>query len=254
MKTGALLVMLLLAPSYARATNFWAMRILGVRDAREGWEYLDRTTQRAYREMNEWDVRSRVDHGRRIARLYAPWIVKTMIAIEHSGSDEYRPDVATPIIRVLRTFAHEGEDAFVRERSGAGAVAMAQFMPASYRLVRGMYPNARLPDFDACMRDHACQIRAMLCHFDAGRVPLPWRVRRSLERSQLRFALNIAAAYNAGGDRATYAVRRYPGTWYTRGRGLPYETQDYLWKFRRAHLPIYALEASRRPPRRVRAR
>ena len=254
MRKSILVFLVLLVPVQAFATNFWAMRILRVPEAREGWEYLDGVVRSGYHQMRSLDVRSLVYPNRKLADLYPVWILKTMIVIEHTGYEEYRTDIAQPILRVLKTFAREGREAFARDQSSAGAEAMAQFMPGSYIIVQRMYPGAQLPSFTECMHDHACQIRAMLCHFDAGRIALTTRIRKDLERRALRFALNIAAAYNAGGDRASFAALRHPRTWFIHGSGLPLQTRDYLWKFRRAQLPVYALERENHPRRRVRIR
>ena len=243
MRKFALIAFVVMLPAQVWGTNFWAQKILRNSEARAGWEYLGHAVQAGYEEMRSNNVRSVVYPTRRIADLYPPWILKTVVVIEHTGEEEYRPDASRAVMRVFKVFARDREHAFETDQSSVGAQAMAQFMPGSYALMQERYPDARLPEFWVCMRNHECQVRAMLCHFDAGRVPLSPRLRRRLERRTPWFAQHIAAAYNAGGDQAARAVRSHPDSWFRYGYGLPHETRGYLWKFRRAQLPIYALDS-----------
>jgi hypothetical protein len=135
------------------------------------------------------------------------------------------------INRVLVILGGNQRTAYRYAISFANARGLAQFTPPTYTAVVERYPQAKLiKDFARGTDAHANVLKAQHCLIDADLGHLSPASREELRKDPLLLGSYLAAAYNAGAPRAKYALEKYGrGSW---EKHIPYETRDYVAKFR----------------------
>ncbi len=127
---------------------------------------------------------------------------------------------------ILGTNRH---NAYRYSKSKAGAVGLFQFIPATYKRVLNLYPQAGLiRDFAQGMADHENAAKASFLLFDADMNVLSDARRSRLLDDPSATGRFLASAYNCGPGRTRNCMERYGNNW---ASAVPAETQIYLRKF-----------------------
>jgi hypothetical protein len=173
--------------------------------------------------------------GKSVPEVVPEAVVSALILIEHidpavflKANDAKRRDI---INRVLVILGGNQRAAYRYAISGANARGLAQFTPPTYSSIVKMYPDARLmKGFEDGADNHANILRAQHCLIDADLAHLSAATREKLREDPLLLGSYLAAAYNAGAPKAKYAIEKYDSKGWV--KHIPYETRDYVAKFR----------------------
>ncbi len=156
-------------------------------------------------------------------------IAERLATVEHVDhmrfKTEYQPNIYNDIFTLYAL--NEGQT-YRYSVSSAGAGGMVQMIPATYRLIRSMYPNVGLmPDFVEGMRDHVNATQAMLLYMQ-----MTWNDLSSSPTINDAMANKIAtqpqlmaAGYNSNPAKLAGYINRGGGSWTNL---IPRETQMYL--------------------------
>ena len=138
---------------------------------------------------------------------------------------EYQPNLFN---EVYTLYALNQGQTYRYAVSTAGAGGMAQMIPSTYRMIRGLYPQANLmPDFVEGMRDHVNAAEAMLIYMQ-----MTWRdlvasntVNDALESGIATPMELMAAGYNSNPAKLPRYISRGGANWKNL---IPRETQMYI--------------------------
>ena len=216
-----------------------------------GSDYLSYLIRDAFDELQRRQIRSRAFPDRSLAEAIDPYLVKSVVVIEHSAHQvllrEDDPESALGSFYV--NLAANGEAAFSDAESTAGALGLAQFIPSTYALFVKNRPDLGLiPDFRQGMADHRNAVIAEVAYFDDTLRALPADVRADYLRDPAQAAAFLAAAYNGGVDRVKKAITTYGDDWddyhgatkKTRAKSLRQETVTYVAKLRKVYAMLTA--------------
>ena len=156
-------------------------------------------------------------------------IAERLATVEHVDhmrfKTEYQPNIYNDIFTLYAL--NEGQT-YRYSVSSAGAGGMVQMIPATYRLIRSMYPNVGLmPDFVEGMRNHVNATQAMLLYMQ-----MTWNDLSSSPTINDAMASKIAtqpqlmaAGYNSNPAKLAGYINRGGSSWTSL---IPRETQMYL--------------------------
>ncbi|MBN1585672.1 hypothetical protein JW899_04910 [Candidatus Uhrbacteria bacterium] len=206
-----------------------------------GSDYLSFLVRDAHDEMARRGIRSRTYPDRLLSEIVDPYLIKSIVVIEHSGHQKLLGDSDPE--SVLGNFyvnlAVNGETAFDEAESSAGALGLAQFIPSTYALfVRNRPDLGLIPDFRAGMADHRNALIAEAAYFDDSLRLLPADLREKYLINPSAVAAYLAAAYNGGVTRVKRAYLNFGEDWdqYHGGNhSLRPETVTYVAKLRKVY-------------------
>ena len=211
-----------------------------------GSDYLSYLVRDAFAELKKRQVKSRAFPGQLLADVMDPYLIKSVVVIEHSdhrtllGED----DPESVLGRFYVDLAVNRDNAFAYAESSAGALGLAQFIPSTYALfVRNRPDLGLLPDFQAGMADHQNAIMAEAAYFDDTLALLPEDIRGNYLTNPALAADFLAAAYNGGVSRVRKAYANFGDTWdqaHNSSYSLRQETVWYVAKLRK----VYAMLTS----------
>ena len=156
-------------------------------------------------------------------------IAERLATVEHVDQLRFRTEFQPNIYNDIFTLYALNEGQTYRYSvSSAGAGGMVQMIPSTYRMVRGLYPNALLmPDFVEGMRNHVNAAQAMLLYMQ-----MTWNdlaARRSVSNALATGVATqehlMAAGYNSNPAKLPGYLDRGGSSWTVL---IPRETQIYL--------------------------
>jgi hypothetical protein len=212
-----------------------------------GSDYLSDVIRSAFDELRDMGIKSRAYPDRLVADVVDPYLLKSIIVIEHTSHRTLLNDEVSE--RALGVFfaklAINGDDAFDVALSSAGASGLAQFIPSTYALfVKNRPQYALIPDFAKGMADHTNAVKAEVAYIDDSLAILNGLVKEAYDTDKTKAAEYLAAAYNGGYSRVNRSIASYGEGW---TQGLRPETKTYVAKLRRAYSMFQAgMFASRR--------
>lgn len=205
-----------------------------------GSDYLSNVIQAAFDELRAKGVKSRAYPDRLVADVVDPYLMKSIVVIEHSSHQMLlRADDPERGLGIFYAkLAINGEDAFDVALSSAGASGLAQFMPNTYALFAKNRPQYGLiQDFAAGMADHRNAVKAEIAYLDDALASMNGTVRETYSVDQSKAAEYLAAAYNGGSARVNRSIAAYGSGWTA---GLRPETKTYVAKLQRAYSMLTA--------------
>jgi hypothetical protein len=206
-----------------------------------GSDYLSYLVEDAFAELARREVRSRAFPERFLHEAIDPYLIKSVVVIEHSSHHALLSDndPEATLGRFYANLALNGESAFAQAESYAGALGIAQFMPKTYALfVNGRPDIGLIPDFREGMADHRNAIMAAAAYFDDSLRMLPEEIRADYATNPALAADYLAAAYNGGTYRVRTAVKYFGADWDQRhnsGYSLRTQTVNYVKKLRKVY-------------------
>lgn len=210
-----------------------------------GSDYLSYLIQEAFDELKKKEIRSRAFPDRLLTEVIDPYLVKSIVVIEHSdhksllsGSDPERT-----VGRFLVKLATNEDAAFGLAMSHAGASGLAQFIPSTYALLVRTRPDLGLiPDFGRGMADHKNAIIAQAALLDMNLADMPAQIRALHVQDRTKTGEFLAAAYNGGSTRVKRAWTTFGDKWSEstadrrlRRSALRNETVWYVAKLRKTY-------------------
>jgi len=156
-------------------------------------------------------------------------IAERLATVEHVDHQRFRTEFQPNIYNDIFTLYALNEGQTYRYSvSSAGAGGMVQMIPATYRMVRNLYPQAALnPDFVEGMRNHVNATQAMLLYMQytwndlMSRPTIQYAVSSGIANQQQL----MAAGYNSNPARLAGYIDRGGLGWTSL---IPQETQIYL--------------------------
>ncbi len=190
-----------------------------------GSDYLSYLIRDALDDLRNEGVRSRAFPDKLLADVADPYLLKSIVVIEHADYHPLLSDLSPEHVvgAFLVKLAVNRDDAFDSSVSTAGARGLVQFIPSTYALIVRAWPSLGLiPDFAAGMGDHRNAIKAQVALLDSNLAGMPPAIRAiALDPDKSKIAAFLAAAYNGGSTR----VRRAYATW---GDGWAAARADHL--------------------------
>jgi hypothetical protein len=173
-----------------------------------GKSLMDGYEAQVYGFLRDHAVPSRGMPDKLLADVLDPATARSVFLIEHADAKELEVSPNTVVERFYVTLAANEKDVYAYSKSSAGALGLAQFMPATYKSLVKIRPELGLmPGFEAGMRDPVNAMKAEVGYLDYLIAALPDKVQRSTELSQLHeFAVG---AYNGGPARVSQAVAEW---------------------------------------------
>lgn len=211
-----------------------------------GSDYLSYLVRDAFAELKKRQVKSRAFPGQLLAEVIDPYLIKSVVVIEHSDHRTLlsENDPESVLGRFYVDLAVNQDNAFAFAESSAGALGLAQFMPSTYALfVRNRPDIGLIPDFQAGMADHQNAIMAEAAYFDDTLALLPEEIRSDYLTNPALAADFLAAAYNGGISRVRKAYANFGEAWdqsHNSYYSLRMETVWYVAKLRK----VYAMLTS----------
>lgn len=172
-----------------------------------GKQVLDDYIKSAYEELRQSGVHSRAFPDRLMADVIDPALVKSIIMIEHLDNRSLTEKNALALEPFFVTLAANEERAYAYARSRVGAAGLAQFMPATYRLLARRSDVDLEKDFTEGTRNAPTAIKAQVVYLDAALAEFS----PSLRVGEINEYL--AAAYNAGTARVRRAIAAWGDDW-----------------------------------------
>ncbi|MEY4723457.1 MAG: hypothetical protein RLZZ324_970 [Candidatus Parcubacteria bacterium] len=181
-----------------------------------GSDYLSYLIQDAFDELRAKGIKSRAYPDKLVADVIDPYLLKSIVVIEHSGhvtllgDDEPESVLGQFLVKLA---LNEG-DAFDNSISSAGASGLVQFIPSTYKLYVTKRPDLGLiPDFRTGMADHKNAVKAEVAHLDSSLAGMPQPIRDIYASDKTKAAEFLAAAYNGGDARVRKAFAAYGESW-----------------------------------------
>jgi len=174
-------------------------------------------------------ARERLQHKGYFTQPKVADIAERLATVEHVDHFRFRTEFHANIYNDIFTLYALNEGQTYRYSvSSAGAGGMVQMIPSTYRMIRGLYPNAGLmPDFVEGMRNHVNATEAMLLYMQ-----MTWNELNSSETVRQAMADGIAtqeqlmaAGYNSNPSRLPGYIKRGGQNWTSL---IPNETKIYL--------------------------
>ena len=181
-----------------------------------GSDYLSYLIQGAFDELRAKGVTSRAFPSRLVVDVIDPYLIKSIVVIEHSDHATLLGDDAPEraLGRFLVNLALNEEDAFDSSLSTAGAAGLVQFIPSTYKLYAQRRADLGLiQDFRAGMADHKNAIKAEVAYLDQSLAGMPEAIKSIYASDKDRAAEFLAAAYNGGDSRVKKAFAVYGDDW-----------------------------------------
>jgi len=156
-------------------------------------------------------------------------IAERLAGVEHVDHERFRKELPTNIYNDIYTlFALNEGQTYRYSVSSAGAGGMVQMIPATYRMMRNMYPGIGLtPDFVEGMRNHVNASKAMLLYMQMtwnDLISNPTVAGAVLNGIATQQQL-MAAGYNSNPARLPGYINRGGENWTNL---IPRETKIYL--------------------------
>jgi hypothetical protein len=211
-----------------------------------GSDYLSYLVRDAFAELKKRQVKSRAFPGQLLADVIDPYLIKSVVVIEHSDHRTLlsENDPESVLGRFYVDLAVNQDNAFAYAESHAGALGLAQFMPSTYALfVRNRPDIGLIPDFQNGMADHQNAVMAEAAYFDDTLALLPEEIRSDYLANPALAADFLAAAYNGGISRVRKAYANFGEAWdqsHNSYYSLRMETVWYVAKLRK----VYAMLTS----------
>ncbi|KKQ14430.1 MAG: hypothetical protein US30_C0004G0067 [Candidatus Moranbacteria bacterium GW2011_GWF2_36_839] len=191
-----------------------------------GLEYLQDKILAAKNELASLGVRSHAFSGENVSEVVPTEVSLCLSIIEHIDPARFLRGESSESLtnEVLTIVGANGNLAYRYSISKSKARGLFQFIPKTYRNLKGIYQEARLtPDFIEGMENHFNGAKASLLLFDSDLAYLSPKYREKLRNSPEDMGKYLAAAYNCGSPRAAKSINS--------GGALPEETRVYLLKF-----------------------
>ena len=192
-----------------------------------GMEYLRRLQSRAYNEIKDQDVRSRVAPKLTVAQEIPQSMVLRLMITEHIDPLHMRfVGMQQCVHEVLFTLAANRGHAYAYAKSSAGALGLPQFLESTYQMVRSDYPAAALePNFELGMGNLQNAVLASILLLDLELTPLPRDYLKRFTNSSQQFAAFLAAGYNRN---PVHVLQNYYRTHSFTGGNAPVENKLYV--------------------------
>lgn len=156
-------------------------------------------------------------------------VAERLCTVEHIDHARFRNENQKALFyEVFSLYALNEGDTYRYSVSTAGAGGMIQMIPATYQLVRNLYPSAGLhPDFVIGMRNHANAAQAMLLYMQRtwSDMVQSETIRNALANGVASQAELLSAGYNSNPSNLPRYVARGGNAWRTL---IPNETKMYL--------------------------
>lgn len=173
--------------------------------------YLESKIKEAGKELERLAVYSKAVSGRLVSAIFPEELLFNIGLIEHIDHDEF--GALGPVKtgeKVLVQLALNKEDTFRYAVSSAKALCLMQIMPSTYREVRQLYPQAKLPvssERGSC--EHKESIKAAYLVLDSKLARMPLGFQQAFLREPEKYGVFLAAAYNGGSDRAAEWYQKF---------------------------------------------
>lgn len=180
-----------------------------------GSDYLSFQIKTALDILREKNVKSRAFPDRLVSDVIDPYLVKSVVVIEHTSHKPLLGDAPEGALgSFLVSLATNRDDAFDLDISRAGAVGLVQFIPSTYKLMVDKRKDLGLiSDFKAGMADHLNAFKAQVAYLDMVLADMPKEIREQyLTRPDL-VSEYMAAGYNGGSTRVRRAVQVWGPEW-----------------------------------------
>ena len=194
---------------YNRA--FFVPEVLGA-----GSDYLSFRVKDAFDDLRARGVKSRTFKDRLLVDVVDPYLIKSVVVIEHTGHDSLlnREDPETALGKFFVDLALNQDETFGKAVSAAGARGLAQFIPSTYKLyVKNRTELGLIADFSAGMADHVNALKAEAAYLDESLSQMPEGLRNLYLRDASQAAAFLAAAYNGGSVRVRRAFNHWGELW-----------------------------------------
>ncbi len=181
-----------------------------------GRSYLEAVVESAYADLAEHHVRSAAFPERLVTEVIPEDLMQQLAVIEHLDPAAFSN--SDSLSRLLGKFfvivgSNEG-GAFAYTKSRAGAFGMMQFIPSTYKFIRGRYPEAELEtDFITGMQDHENAVEAAVLLADHNLTQLSKDHRQYMLENNDDLAEYVAASYNTGASRVVKALAYRGANW-----------------------------------------
>ena len=209
----------------------------------EGAQRMDGFVQNAFAFFRTSGVMSRAQKGKNIADVIDPNLAKTILVIEHLDAAALVKDPKRAVETVLVTIAANPDNVYGYSRSSANALGIAQFIPSTYASMAKRPELGLIQDVDRGSTVPENAVRAEVAYLDYILATMPAAVRESYGSDTGKINEYLAAAYNGGSSRVTYAIKIWddqiagilqPKQILSRARLRP-ETIGYVKKYRSAY-------------------
>ena len=212
-----------------------------------GSDYLTLRIQDAFDDLRARGVKSVALPDRLLADVVDPYLVKSIVVIEHSSHVDLLSDFEPEreMGDFLVQLGLKGDHAFDGSVSSAGATGLAQFIPSTYKsLVKHRPELGLIPDFKKGMADHLNSLKAEIAYLDECLADMPKDIRASYRVNPEATAAVLAASYNGGSTRVRKALLNWGDAWdkvhrnengYMYASSLRTETSFYVAKLRQAY-------------------
>jgi hypothetical protein len=211
--------------AYTPEIDTWQVR-------KAGLDYLSRQIELARKDLEARKVRL-IGLGGLEADFMPTDVSLVLSIIEHIDPARFKncpeDEQLALVHEVLTIIGANTIDAYAHSKSTAGARGLFQFVPDTYRRLRGKYPQAGLTkDFVSGCADHINAAKASLLLFDSDLTDLPRERLSAVKQNGRAAGMYLAAAYNCGSGRVGKSARKCGSEWTCL---LPEETKVYLRKF-----------------------
>jgi hypothetical protein len=182
---------------YSSEFNTFRMR-------RYGKHYLDHVVDRAYSKLVTRKIRS-LSNRRAYVHTQVPRdMPKHLAVIEHISPERFLHEPIQELVdEVYVTLALNQGGTYRYAKSSAGALALMQFMPKTYRALPAAYPRAGLKrDFVRGTVDHVNAMMAAVLLIDHDMSQLPPTQRKQVFADRTLYFMYATSSYNGGSPRA----------------------------------------------------
>ncbi len=179
-----------------------------------GQAYVDNLIAGAYDKLDMLGAKSRAFPDKKITEVLNKQMVESLILIEHIGTTTLLGDFDGALRRLYTTFGLNTTKTFNYSRSSAGARGIAQFMPKTFKSLRASRPDLGLiAYFEDAMTDHPNSILAQVAFMDIQLNVLPNEIKQRAFTDPVLIGEYLAASYNGGSSRVSYAIRAWGDLW-----------------------------------------
>jgi hypothetical protein len=212
-----------------------------------GSDYLSGRIREALDDLRTRGVKSVAFPDCLLADVADPYLVKTIVIIEHTTHtrllSDFQPE--KEMGEFLARLGLRADSAYGGAVSSAGAQGLAQFIPSTYNLLVKQRPELGLiKGFDAGMGDHLNALKAEIAYLDDCLADMPRDVRDTYRVNPQAGAAVLAASYNGGSTRVRRAIASWGEEWdevhrnqngYLYASSLRSETAWYVAKMRKVY-------------------
>jgi len=174
-----------------------------------GRQHIKLIVQNAFDELSKKGIKSKIFPDKLVSEIEAlpPRFFERLTVLEQSDLGEFTLNPQKTTERVLVLIGSNGQNAFSKTGSKAGALGWIQFTSSTYKIISKSYPAAKLiKDFEKGAADHLNSMMAAILLHNSNLSEL---VKSHGEKvlKDPRLEEYLASAYNGGASRVNSSLR-----------------------------------------------